>query len=174
MIKKTWAWITTVIPKVVSVIFRWAVFGPILGAIACVAGILRLLGSTDVSPYVSNQTLIYLCVVVFFCALAVASREGRQIYKRSTARTELTLLVGEGKVFVGDLSQDLTEITGPQATNWIARVETCLKKYLHASFVTRFKTNYASGGQAYREYPYLPEMQMKVEKLEEFLVELDD
>ncbi len=90
------------------------------------------------------------------------------------ARTELALLAEEGKVFVGDLSQDLTEVTGPEATKWIASVETCLKKYLHASFVTRFKTNYASGGQAKRDYPYLPEMQMKVEKLEEFLVELDD
>lgn len=67
-----------------------------------------------------------------------------------------------------------TEVTGPEATKWIASVETCLKKYLHASFATRFKTNYASGGQARRDYPYLPEMQMKVEKLEEFLVELDD
>jgi hypothetical protein len=173
MIRESWKWATTVIPKVVSVIFRWAVFGPILGAIACVAGILRLLGS-PVSPYVSNRTLIYLCMVVLFCALVVAGREGRQIYKRSMARTELALLVGEGKVFVGDLSQDLTEITGPQATNWIARVETCLKKYLHESFVTRFQTNYASGGQAKRNFPYLGEMQMRVEKLEEFLVELDD
>jgi hypothetical protein len=149
---------------------RWQVFAPMLGATACTAGILRLMGAPILTG-LSNRVLIVACTIVGLYAIVVAINEGRQIYRRSMAKTLLTRLFNEGRTFTTDFSKPLSQEDSQSARDWVDRVNKCLRSYLDESYAMRFnvqvhfimKDNSMAIG----------EIQQRTEKLEEFLQELN-
>lgn len=150
-------------------IFKTQVFTPMLGAIGCAAGVLRLTG-TQIVPGLSNKALIWVVAIVGLYAGIVAISEARRVYKRLMAKALLVPLTIEGRTFIADLSKSLDEEGSNKAKDWIQRVESCIGKYLDDSFLTRFrlilpftmKDNFVALG----------DIQQKVDKLEEFLRDL--
>ena len=136
---------------------------------ALIVGILHFLGPNQM---VSTGTLIIVSAVVAVVALSVSINEGRRIYKRTVAQKMLTTFYDEGREFIRDQSQPVSEQLDRNARDWISRVETCLSKYLGQSYVLQFRIH--GNKTIMNDMSLLQwwEIQGRVEKLEKFLSEL--
>ena len=153
-----------------KVIIRWQVFAPMLGAIGCTAGILKLWSSSaPLVPWLNNRILIGACAVIGLWAITVAVNEGSRIYKRSVARKKLGSLYQQGQRIYLMFSSPLVEDRDKLAFTWIKAVESVIRGYLDDSYISRFDVPYPKelDGKIHHA-----EIFQRLESLEEFMHEL--